>query len=85
MTRRDDDPSDRPVTRAGTALRQIADALGSPVETFFQQSLPEREAVSAEDLLRLWAELPDAQARRRVLAQLRFEVERHRSNSSGSQ
>ena len=80
MIRRDDDPSERSVTQASAALRQIAEALGSPVETFFPRSEPENEVVSAEELLRLWADLPDAQARRRVLSQLRFEVERHRLN-----
>ena len=85
MTRRDDDPSDRPITRADTALRQIADALGSPVETFFTPSQPEGEVVGSEELLRLWAELPDVQARRRVLSQLRFEVERHRQQSEAAE
>jgi len=85
MIRRDDDPSDRPGARAGIALRQIADALGTPIETFFQQSQPVSEAISVEELLRLWADLPDVQARRRVLSQLRFEVERHRSRSRAAE
>lgn len=80
MARSDDDPSAAPTPHASAALHQIADALGTSVETFFPRSQPENEAVNAEELLRLWADLPDAQARRRVLSQLRFEVERHRLN-----
>lgn len=85
MIRRDDDPSDRPGARAAVALHQIAKALGSPIEMFFLQLQPENEAISAEELLRLWTDLPDAQARRRVLSQLRFEVDRHRSRSSAAE
>lgn len=76
MTRRDDDPSDRPGTGAAAALHHIAEALGCSPETFFQQAEPESDLTSAKELLRLWADLPDSQARRRILSQIRWEVER---------
>lgn len=78
MTRRDDDPSDRPGTRAAAALHHIAEALGCPPETFFRQAEPESGLTSAKELLCLWAELSDTQARRRILSQIRWEVERGR-------
>lgn len=85
MTRRDDDLSDRPDARAIVALHRIAEALGSPVETFLQQPQSLNEISSTEELLRLWGDLPDAQARRRILSQLRFELERDRQQPDAAE
>ena len=85
MTRRDDDPSERPSARSAIALSRIAEALGTPVETFRRHPSAEGGTESAQELLRLWSDLPDTQARHRMLSQLRFEVERHRSRSAAAE
>ena len=85
MTRRDDDPSERLGARSAIALSRIAEALGRPVETFLRQPSAQGDTESAQELLRLWSDLPDIHARHRVLSQLRFEVERHRSHSAAAE
>lgn len=85
MTCRDDDPSERLGARSAIALSRIAEALGTPVETFLRQPSAKGHTESAQELLRLWLDLPDLQARHHVLSQLRFEVERHRSRSAAAE
>lgn len=54
--------------RASTTLRRLAALLERPVETFFQPLRPEDPFEGALELLWLWGEITDAQARRRVLS-----------------
>lgn len=75
---RDDDPSDQANGRADAALRRVANALGYPVEAFFREAAPTDAIGDASELLQLWAELLDPEARQRILAQLRSEVDRRR-------
>jgi hypothetical protein len=77
----DNDPSDRPKGRTAAALHQIANALGCSVDVFFEKSSIVSGTESADELIRLWNELPDTQARRRILAQIRREVDRHGGRS----
>ena len=85
MMRRNGDPSERPSARSAIALNRIAEALGRPVETFLRQPSAKGDTESARELLRLWSDLPDPQARHRVLSQLRFEVERYRLRSAAAE
>jgi hypothetical protein len=78
MMRSDDDPRDPLEGRTATALHRIANDLGCSVDVFFEQSpVAASGPEGTYKLLRLWNELPDTQARRRILAQIRGEVDRH--------
>lgn len=55
-------------------LRHIADSLGVPVSAFFEGD-PD-EAADVLTLVRLWAAISDAQARRRILNLARQEAAR---------
>ena len=60
-------------------LQRLAEAVGCSVEAFTQPEPPEDAAAGAYELLQLWAEIPDLQARQRLIAQAQREAERYRS------
>lgn len=60
-------------------LQRLAEAVGCSVEAFTQSYPPEDATAGAYELLRLWAEIPDVQARQRLIAQAQREAERCRS------
>ena len=60
-------------------LRRLAEAVGCSVEAFTQPYPLEDATAGAYELLQLWAEIPDLQARQRLLAQARREAKRCRS------
>ena len=57
------------------ALRQIADALGKPVECFFADPVSTQSSVDAGECLRLWSEIKSDEGRRQALQALRAIVE----------
>lgn len=67
------DPSSK--ERGMANLRRIADALGRPIESFYQSSLVGEEAERLE-LLLLWDRISNSQGRRRLLSLARKEAER---------
>ena len=60
-------------------LQRLAEAVGCSVEAFTQSYPLEDATAGAYELLRLWAEIPDLQARQRLIAQAQREAERYRS------
>lgn len=62
--------------RADALLDRLADALGCPVETFFQGPGQDRDAVLTLELFRLWCAIAEPQRRHHILTVARQEVER---------
>lgn len=55
------------------SLRRIADVLGTPLKSFFQDTSPS-EQIQLIELLRLWKSITTLQARNRLLCLARREA-----------
>ena len=55
----------------GAILRQIAEALGVPIERFFTAARPAEAACRTDEVLQLWSGIRTEEGRQRALEALR--------------